>query len=77
MPGRARTSTRPAASSTTICPSRGPIDALDAAESYLQAVARLSQIVTGVDTHKVFADGDDVCVIYDLHTQPVPDSRMA
>jgi len=25
----------------------------------------LSQIVTGVDRHKVFVDGDDVCVIYD------------
>jgi len=31
--------------------------------------------VTGADKLKVFADGDDVCVIYDLRTAPVPRSR--
>jgi hypothetical protein len=55
----------------------GPIDAFEDADSYLQSITRLSQIVTGVDRRRVFADGDDVCVIYDLHTQPVPNSRVA
>lgn len=36
---------------------------------------QLSAIVTGVDKQKVFVDGDDVCVIYDLKTAPVPSTR--
>jgi ketosteroid isomerase-like protein len=34
-------------------------------------------MVTGVQRHKVFVDGDDVCVIYDLNTVPVPRSPTA
>jgi ketosteroid isomerase-like protein len=55
----------------------GPIDRFTDADSYLRAVEGLSQIVTGIDKRKVFADGDDVCVIYDMHTGPVPDARIA
>jgi ketosteroid isomerase-like protein len=55
----------------------GPIDSFSDADSYLQALQGLSQIVTGVDRRKVFVDGDDVCVIYDMHTRPVPDARIA
>jgi hypothetical protein len=32
-------------------------------------------MVMGADEHKVFVDGPDVCVIYDLKTAPVPSSR--
>jgi ketosteroid isomerase-like protein len=53
----------------------GPIDTFNDAESYLASLEQLSQIVTGADKRKVFVDGDDVCVIYDLHTAPVPSSR--
>ena len=28
-----------------------------------------------MQTQKVFVDGDDVCIIYDLKTVPVPSSR--
>jgi ketosteroid isomerase-like protein len=55
----------------------GPIDRFDNADAYLQSLQGLSQIVTGVETRKVFVDGDDVCVIYDMHTAPVPDARIA
>ena len=47
------------------------------ADSYLQSVQGLSRIITGIDKRKVFVEGDDVCVIYDMHTQPVPDARIA
>src|SRR6516165_3730826 len=53
----------------------GPIDTFSDADSYLASLQQLSGIVTGVDRHKVFVDGDDVCVIYDLKTAVVPSSR--
>jgi hypothetical protein len=53
----------------------GPIDKFSDAESYLASLRQLSGIVEGVDRHKVFVDGDDVCVIYDLKTAVVPTSR--
>jgi ketosteroid isomerase-like protein len=53
----------------------GPIDRFDNADAYLQSLQQLSGIVTGAEKQKVFVDGDDVCVIYDLKTAPVPSSR--
>lgn len=55
----------------------GLLSASTAADAYLQAIQALSQIVTGVDKRKVFVDGDDVCVIYDLKTVPVPNASTA
>jgi hypothetical protein len=55
----------------------GPIDSFSDADSYLQSLQGLSEIITGVDKRKVFVDGEDVCVIYDMHTAPVPDARIA
>jgi len=53
----------------------GPIDSFSDADSYLASLRRLSGMVTGVQKQKVFEDGDDVCIIYDLETAPVPSSR--
>jgi ketosteroid isomerase-like protein len=53
----------------------GPIDRFTDADSYVASLRQLSGIVTGADKQKVFVDGDDVCVIYDLKTAPVPSSR--
>ena len=53
----------------------GPIDSFSDADSYLASLQQLSGIVTGAETQKVFVDGDDGCVIYDLKTVPVPRSR--
>jgi hypothetical protein len=54
----------------------GPIDTFDDADSYVASLERLGSVVNGVDKHKVFVDGDDVCVIYDLKTAVVPISRI-
>ena len=55
----------------------GPIDQFDSAEPYLKAIQGLSQMVTGAEKQKVFVDGNDVCVIYDLKTGPVPNAPTA
>ena len=53
---------------------RGPIDTFSNADSYVASLKQLSAIVTGAEKQKLFVDGDDVCVIYDLRTVPVPSS---
>ncbi len=47
---------------------RGPIDAFNNADAYIGALRGLSQIVKAAEEQKVFVDGNDVCVIYDLVT---------
>lgn len=47
---------------------QGPIDSFDNADAYIGALQGLSQIVKAAEEQKVFVDGDDVCVIYDLVT---------
>jgi len=47
---------------------RGPIDAFDKPEPYLAALAKLHPIVQRVDVKKLFADGNDVCMLYDMVT---------
>jgi hypothetical protein len=53
----------------------GPIDRFSDADSYVASLRRLSGIVTGAEKQKVFVDDEDVCIIYDLKTAPVPSSR--
>jgi ketosteroid isomerase-like protein len=53
----------------------GPIESFSDADSYVASLRQLSGIVTGAEKQKLFVDGDDVCVIYDLKTAPVPSSR--
>jgi ketosteroid isomerase-like protein len=53
----------------------GPIESFSDADSYIASLTQLSGIVTGAEKQKVFVDGDDVCVIYDLKTAPIPTSR--
>ncbi len=55
---------------------RGPFDEFSDADSYFDSLRQLSAIVTGAERQKVFVDGDDVCVIYDLKTVPVPSTRI-
>ena len=47
---------------------RGPIDAFDKPEPYLQALEKLHKMVERVDMKKMFVDGNDVCLLYDLVT---------
>ena len=55
----------------------GPFDTFHDADSYLQPLRGLSAVVTGADVRRVFSDGDEACVLYDLHTAPVPDAPVA
>jgi hypothetical protein len=55
----------------------GPIDTFSDADSYIASLRGLSQVLTGAKKRKIFVDGDDICVIYDLQTVPVPSARTA
>lgn len=46
----------------------GPIDTFHKADDYLTASKKLASIIQRIDVKKVFADGDDVCVLYDMVT---------
>jgi limonene-1,2-epoxide hydrolase len=46
----------------------GPIDTFNKADDYLAANKRLASIVQHIDLKKVFADGDDICVLYEMVT---------
>jgi ketosteroid isomerase-like protein len=46
----------------------GPLEQFDNADAYLAALRNLSQIVKAAEQEKVFVDGDDVCVLYNLVT---------
>jgi ketosteroid isomerase-like protein len=56
---------------------RGPIDTFDDADALLSSIKGLSQIVTGAERRGLIAEGDQVCVVYDLHTAPVPTAHVA
>ncbi len=47
---------------------KGPIAQHDRPEPYLEDLKRLHDIVEEVQMKKVFADGDDVCLLYDMVT---------
>ncbi len=47
---------------------RGPIDTFHRADDYAAATQQLAGIIKTVDLRKVFVDGQDVCLIYDMVT---------
>jgi hypothetical protein len=51
---------------------RGPLASHDKPEALLKDLEQLHHIVKGVDMKKVFVDGDDVCLLYDLITTNPP-----
>jgi SnoaL-like domain len=51
---------------------RGPLASHDNPDALLKDLEQLHHIVKGVDMKKVFADGDDVCLLYDLITSNPP-----
>lgn len=46
----------------------GPLGHTEGAGEYVAGVRGLKEIVSGVDVHRVVADGGDVCILYDLLT---------
>src|SRR5437762_6917922 len=47
---------------------QGPLDTFHKADDYLEAIKKLASIIQRIDLKKVFVDGDDVCVLYDMVT---------
>ena len=47
---------------------KGPIAEYDKPEPYIEDLKNLHHIVTDVQMKKVFADGNDVCLLYDMVT---------
>jgi len=47
---------------------QGPFDTFSTADQYLEASRRLATIIQRIDVKKVFIDGDDACVLYDMVT---------
>jgi hypothetical protein len=48
----------------------GPLGSAQGADAYLAGLEGLSRIVTGAKVRRVFGEGGDVCIIYDLVTTP-------
>jgi ketosteroid isomerase-like protein len=47
---------------------QGPIDTFSRADDYLESLKKLAGIIQHIDDKKVFEDGDDICVLYDMVT---------
>jgi hypothetical protein len=55
----------------------GPLGHTEGADDYIAGVRGLAQTVKGVEQRRVFGEGDDVCIVYDLlltktQASPVP-----
>jgi hypothetical protein len=46
----------------------GPIDTFERADDYIDALERLQPMVEDIETERVFSDGDDVVVLFELIT---------
>ncbi len=56
---------------------RGPIETLDNADALIESLKGLSQIMTGAERRGIVEQGNQVSVIYDLHTVPIPNAAVA
>jgi ketosteroid isomerase-like protein len=55
----------------------GPLETVADADALLQSLRGRAEIVTGVERRGVIASGDEVAVIYDLHTVPIESAPVA
>lgn len=46
----------------------GPLGTTDGADEYIEAMAKVTANMTGVERRALFAEGEDVCQVYDLAT---------
>jgi hypothetical protein len=51
---------------------KGLLASHDKPEGLLKDLEQLHHIVSGVEMRKMFVDGDDVCLLYDLNTKSPP-----
>ncbi len=56
---------------------RGPLGGADDAETCMQGLKGMAQILTDVVIHKRFVDGPDVLTWFDLHTSVAPPAPTA
>jgi ketosteroid isomerase-like protein len=56
---------------------KGPLETLDSADAMMESIKGLAQILTGAERRGLVAQGDQVVVIYDLHTVPIPTAPVA
>jgi ketosteroid isomerase-like protein len=56
---------------------RGPLETLDNADALIQSLKGLAQIVTGAERQGILEGGDQVSVIYDLHTAAIETAPVA
>ena len=47
---------------------QGPIESLNTADDYIASLSKLANIIQRTDVKKVFADNNEVCVLYDMVT---------
>ena len=47
---------------------RGPIDAFQSPEPYIESLKKLHPIIQRINVKRIFADGDDACILYDMVT---------
>ena len=55
----------------------GPIDTFGRADAFLRSIQGLSQIKKDLVIRKIWVDGPDVLVWYDLHTKVAPPAPVA
>ena len=47
----------------------GPLGHTEGIDDYLEGVRGLAQAIKGVEQRRIFGEGDDVCIVYDLVTK--------
>jgi hypothetical protein len=47
---------------------QGPIEKFNSPEPYLESLQKLHHIIQSIDVKRIFADGNDVCVLDDMVT---------
>lgn len=50
----------------------GPLGATDGADAYIEGIQGMVKIVESTEQHRVFGEGEDVCIVYDLVTHAPP-----
>ena len=48
---------------------QGPIDTFQKPEPYMESLKKLHPIIERIEMKKMFVDGDDVCLLYDIVTK--------
>ena len=55
----------------------GPFETFDSADRLIASLTGLGQVVTGAERRRALASGDEVAIVYDLHTIPVPTAAVS